>query len=64
MVHGIWTHIYSIKEFQFFVIIKEKSQLFVIEFHINWNFICLNPKHCQFEKESTVMCRLILPIKF
>ena len=26
----------------------------MIEFHINWHFICLKHKHCQFEKKSTV----------
>lgn len=29
------------------------------EFHINWNFICLKPKHCQSEKKSIVMYRFI-----
>lgn len=50
MVHGIGMHIFGIKEFQFSVFIKEKSQVFVIEFHINWYFICLKPKHCQLRR--------------
>ena len=54
MVHRLWMHTYGIKELQFSVFIKQKSQVFVIEFHINWHFICLKHKHCQFEKKSTV----------
>ena len=50
-------HIYGIKELQFSVFIKQKSQVFVTEFHINWHFICLKLKHCQFEKKSTVIYR-------
>lgn len=45
-------HIFGLKEFQLAVFIKEKSQVFVIEFHINWYFICLKPKHCQLRRNS------------
>lgn len=38
----LWQKIISI------VFRKEKSQVFVIEFHINWYFIFEQPKHCQF----------------
>ena len=36
-----WVHIYGAEEFQLSVFIKQKSQVFVIEFHINWHFILL-----------------------
>lgn len=48
-------HIYGIKNFNSLFSSRKKSQVFVNEFHINRYFICLKPKHCQFEKKSTVI---------
>ena len=66
MGHGLWMHIYGVKEFQFSDFIKQKSQKkkkqknhksLWLSFRLTGTLFCLKLKHCQFEKKSTVIYR-------